>query len=70
MGAEQLVEGCAVALCKTLHPELRILVAEDGQNRHKQHPLKRVANSPTQTAIRKSLEEADQICCSGLVLER
>ena len=27
MGAEQLVEGLAVALCKTLHPEQRTLVA-------------------------------------------
>ena len=70
MGAEQLVEGLAVALCKTLHPEQRTLVAENGQDRHQQHPPLRVANPLTQTAIGKRLEEADQICCSGWVLER
>lgn len=30
MGTEQLVEGLAVALCKTLHPKQRTLVAENG----------------------------------------
>ena len=59
VGIEQLVEGLAVALGKTLHPEQRTLVAEDGQDRHQQHPPLRIANPPTQTAIGKRLEEAD-----------
>ena len=70
MDAEQLVEGLAVAFGKTLHPEQRTLVAEDGQDRHQQHPPLRVANPPAQTAIGKRLEEADQIRCSGWFLKR
>ena len=70
MGAEQLVEGLPVAFGKTLHPEQRSLVAENGQDRHQQHSPLRVANPPAQTAIRKHHEEADQIRCSGWVLER
>jgi hypothetical protein len=77
VGAEQLVEGLAVAFGKTLHPEQRTLVAENGQDRHQQHPPLRVANPPAQAAIGKRLllrrslrlEEADQIRCSGWVLE-
>ena len=70
VGAEQLVEGLAVAFGKTLHPEQRTLVAENGQDRHQQHPPLRVANPPAQTAVRQCLEEADQIACSSRVLER
>ena len=70
MGAEQLVEGLAVALGETLHPEQRALVAEDGPDRHQQHPPLRVANPPTQEAIGERLEEADQIRCGGGVLEQ
>ena len=70
VGAEQLVEGLAVAFGKTLHPEQRTLVAEDGQDRHQQHPPLRIANPPAQTAIGQRLEEADQIRCSGWALER
>jgi hypothetical protein len=70
VGAEQLVQGLAVAFGKTLHPEQGTLVAENGEDRHQQHPPLRVANPPAQTAIRKRLEEADQIRCSGWVLER
>ena len=70
MGAEQLVERLAVAFGKTLHPEQRTLIAEDGQDRHQQHPPQRIANPPTQTAIGERLEETDQISCSGWVLER
>ncbi len=68
MSAEQLVEGLAVALGKTLHPEQLTLIAEDGQDRHKQHPPLRVANPPAQTTNGKRLKEADQILCSGGVL--
>ena len=70
MGAEELVEGLAVALGKTLHPKQRTLVAEDGQDRHQQHPPLRVENPPAQTAIGQRLEETDQIRCSGWILER
>ena len=57
VGAEQLVEGHAVAFGKTLHPEQRTLVGKNGQDRHQQHPPLRVANPPAQTAIRKHLEK-------------
>jgi hypothetical protein len=70
VGAEQLVERLAVALGKTLHPEQRTLVAQNGQDRHQQHPPLRVANPTAHAAIGQRLEEADQIRCSGWVLER
>ncbi len=68
--AEKLVEGLALALGKTLHPGQRTLIAEDGQDRHQQHPPLRVANPPAQTGIEKRLEEADRIRSSGWVLKR
>jgi len=70
VGAEELVEGLVVPFGKTLHPEQRTLVAENGQDRNQQHPPLRVANPPAQTAIGKRLEEADQTRCSSLVLKR
>jgi len=70
VGAEQLVEGLAVACGKTLHPEQRTLITENGQDRHEQHPPLRVTNPTAVTTIRKRHEEADQIRCGGWVLER
>ncbi len=43
LGAEQLVEGLAVAFGKTLHAHQRALVAENGEDGHQEHPPLRVA---------------------------
>jgi hypothetical protein len=69
IGAKQLVEGLAVPLGKTLHAHQRALVAENGEDRHQQHPPLRIADPPTHAAIGQRLEEADQIGCSRRVLE-
>ena len=69
IGAKQLVQRLAVPLGKTLHAHQRALVAENGEDRHQQHPPLRKADPPAHAAIGQRLEEADQIGCSSVVLE-
>ena len=69
VGAQQLVERLAVAFGKTLHAHQRALIAENGEDRHQQHPPLRIANAPAHAAIGQRLEEADQIGCSRRLLE-
>ena len=44
MGAQQLVDGFAVAFGKTLHAHPRTLAAQERKNGHQQHPPLREAN--------------------------
>ena len=70
LGAEQLVEGLAMPFGESLHPHQRTLVAQDGQDRHQQHPPLREAHPATHAAVGQRLEKTDQISCSSRVLER
>ena len=70
LGTEQLVEGLAMPLGEPLHAQQRTLVAQDGQDRHQQHPPLRKAHPTAHAAIGQRLEKADQIGCSSRVLER
>ena len=69
VGAEQLVESLAVPLYETLHAEQRALAAQDGQDRHQQHPPLREAHPTAHAAVGQRFEEADQIGCGTGVLE-
>ena len=68
MGAEQLAEGLAVPFGETLHAQQRPLAADDGQDRHQQHPPLREADPTAHAAVGQRFEEADQIGCSSGVL--
>jgi hypothetical protein len=68
MGGKKLVEVIVVRFRKTLHAHQRALIAENGQDRHQEPPL-RIANPPAHAAIGQHLEEADQIGCSRGVLD-
>lgn len=45
--------------------DLNAVAAEDGEDRHQQHPPLGKANPAAHAAIRKRLEEADQIGFNG-----
>ena len=66
IGAQQLVERLPVAFGKSLHSHQRTLAAQDRENRHQEHPPLGKANAAAHPAVRKGLEEADQITCSDL----
>ncbi len=61
VSAEQLVESLAMPLGETLHAQQRTLAAQDGQDRHQQHPPLREAHPAAHAAVRQRLEEADQV---------
>ena len=64
IGAQQLVKRLPVAFGKSLHSHQRTVAAQERKNRHQEHPPLGKANAATHPAVRKGLEEADQIACS------
>ena len=69
VGAEQLVESVAVPFGETLYAQQRTLAAQDGEDRHQQHPPLREAHPTAHATVGQRLEKADQIGCGSRVLE-
>ena len=68
--SQKVVQGLEMAFGELLHPHQRALAAEDGQDRHQQHPPLREADPTAHAAVGQRLEETDQIGCSSWILER
>lgn len=69
VSAKQVVERLAVPFGEPLRAQQRTLAAQDGQDRHQQHPPLREAHPVAHAAVGQRLEEADQIGCGCGVLE-
>ena len=69
VGAEQLVESVAVPFGETLYAQQRTQAAQDGEDRHQQHPPLREAHPTAHATVGQRLEKADQIGCGSRVLE-
>ena len=69
VGAETMVQGLAMAFGKPLHAHQRALVAENGEDRHQEHPPLGKADAAPHAAVWQGLEKSDQIRCSGWVFK-